>query len=147
MNALRKTGIVLLAALVCSSAFTLGRSWQRNRPAADVWTEIRQPAPSPRDLPNDCEIVASEAASRIAATGAWVRIMHLTIRTREGLVAGHAVTVYQPPTCRNLAFYDQYIISGGGTVNLGIESRDAKVIAEAITRTTGPPVLEAHFIF
>ena len=103
-------------------------------------------APTPRDLPNDCAIVASEAASRLAATGAWTRIMRITLITRDGHVAGHAITVWIPPTATHVWFYDQYLLGGGGSLDLDISERDTCAIAIAIQAKLHILIPEAHFI-
>lgn len=115
-------------------------------------TELRfvPRGPSPRDLPDACAIVASEAASRLAATGAWTRIIHLGLKfgginASAARTGGHAVTVWVPPTCSHIFVYDEFLI--GGAIELNTTSRDCKTICAALQRKlNGVTIIESHFV-
>ena len=87
----------------------------------------------PRDLPNDCGIVAAEAYSRLKATSLWVRIISvkgmLFTEKEEIKVIYHVMTVYQYDAESHVMIYDE-----GGTAELPTNSRQMKDIAAALTK-------------
>jgi hypothetical protein len=126
-------------AAVCAVGVLVGRL----QPRTDVWsgTDRRHGR-----LPNDCEIVATEAVARIAPTGAWVRILRVVFIDRGGVPQGHAVAVWQPPTAARVAMYDQYFCAGGCTLNLDVASHNPRQIGGAIARALNLAVIEAEFL-
>lgn len=98
--------------------------------------------PTPADLPADCAIIASEAASRLSASGAWVRIIFITfIDPRDGKVYGHALCVWQPPTTNSICIYDR-----NGTLDLDVASHEVWPVAIAYARAIHVTLLQAHFL-
>lgn len=94
------------------------------------------------DLPNDCLIVASEAASRLAATGAWTRIVLIRFyNPRTKLTFSHALAVWQPPTAKAICVYDWH-----GTIELGTELHDYNNIAADFCKRANLRLIEAHFL-
>jgi len=111
-------------------------------------TAAQRRGPSPYDLPGDCAIVAAEAASRLLATGAWVKVMHITFLAvdRRGVqIAGHAITAWQMPGGTHIFIYDEYIL-GGGSVELDTASHDCAEITRKFSRLTHTLIFESRFV-
>jgi hypothetical protein len=77
--------------------------------------------PSPLDLRNDCGIVATEAAARLSATGAWTRIVTVKY-TRDGESIAHSLVVWNPPTTSHVWAYDQWLLNG--SLDTGVVLKD-----------------------
>ncbi len=93
-------------------------------------------------LPKDCAIVATVAASRLAPTGVWTRIIFVTfLNPADGKKYCHALTVWQPATSKIVCIYD-----ANGTFDLATESHEPAAIAAAYAQLARVLILEAHFI-
>jgi len=102
----------------------------------------REKKPSPQDLPNDCVIVATEAASRLAATGVWTRVLICRFFSPlTGKIFTHALVVWQPPTARFVCIYDW-----NGTFELETTQHDCKSVADAFGKCAHLVILEAHYL-
>jgi hypothetical protein len=91
-------------------------------------------APTPLDLPNDCGIVASEAASRLMATGAWTRIVQLKF-SEHGQLLVHAIVVWRPPTTSHVWAYDEYLLKG--SLDTGVVLREQQQDLPAVILAVG----------
>lgn len=100
------------------------------------------PGPSGRDLPNDCAIIASEAASRLAATGAWTRIIVIKFSNPRTKVAfSHALAVWQPPTSHVVCTYERF-----GMLELRTTRHEPERIGKEWAHIEGVTLIEAHFV-
>jgi hypothetical protein len=88
--------------------------------------------PNPLDLPNDCGIVATEAASRLSATGSWTRIVQIRL-VRDGKTTGHSIVVWQPPTARHIWAYDEFLLDG--SFDTGVVLRDPQKDLPAVMKS------------
>lgn len=77
-------------------------------------------------LPNDCAITASEAFSRIQATGMWVRYMY-TVHSEPGGSKEHMVVVWQPYYQAPIFVYDLFY-SQGTAVITGCSREESEII-------------------
>jgi hypothetical protein len=102
--------------------------------------------PSPIDLPNDCGIVATEAASRLLATGVWTRIVALKFIC-DGQVLEHALVVWLPPTTSHVWAYDEFLLNG--SLDTGVilknEERDLPAVVAAIADSSHRQLLAAEY--
>lgn len=102
---------------------------------------------APAQLPNDCALVATEAAARLVKTGVWVQVMHVTFLEGPSGPAGHAICVWQLPTSNKIEMYDQYFVAPhGASTELDTESHDATEIGKAIGKRFSVVIFEAHFL-
>lgn len=111
-----------------------------------------QSVANPRDLDNDCGIIAAEAYSRLSDTGCWTRVIffravvgpcspHVAKRPTLQIVA-HAITAFQYNEGSNILLFDR-----GGTCELQTKSHELKDIIPALEKFMGDiVVLEAHFL-
>jgi hypothetical protein len=105
-------------------------------------SEVRIKSPSPRDLPNDCAIVATEAAARLAATGVWTQVIFLKyFEPQTKRIYGHALVVWQPPTAHIVCIYD-----ATGTYDLATEKHDPAEIGKLWAVNEHVFLLDAHFL-
>ena len=133
----------ILIALSAANLFRLLHAQPSATPAPAPIVELRGAPPSPRDLPNDCAIVASEAASRLAATGAWTRVIFVEYGDpRLGRLCGHALVVWQPPATHTLCIYD-----ASGTLDLETHARDdADAVGREWAKDEKVFFLAAHYL-
>lgn len=90
---------------------------------AALFVPTKAAGPTPLDLPNDCGIVATEAASRLAATGAWTRIVQIKL-IRDGRLTAHTIVVWRPPTTSHVWAYDDFLLEG--SFDTGVVLRNPK---------------------
>lgn len=95
-------------------------------------------------LDNDCAIVASEAAARLSATGAWTKILCIEYDTILQKRFKHDVVVWLPSTATNLQAFDQFFFHG--SVELGISRKDADVLGRFICQRQNVKFIGAHFV-
>jgi hypothetical protein len=103
------------------------------------------PSISSRDLPNDCAIIATEAAARLMRAGVWVKILNIAyvdLETRS--IVRHDLTVWQPPAAKQINVYDLSILKG--TAELETESHDAKQISAALAKRNDVAIADAYFL-
>ncbi len=125
----------------CSSRSSARRARRQRarQPSAASVLSTQQSAVS---LPKDCAIVATVAASRLAPTGVWTRIIFVTfLNPADGKKYCHALTVWQPATSKIVCIYD-----ANGTFDLATESHEPAAIAAAYAQLARVLILEAHFI-
>ena len=117
---------------------------ERDLPTSDVpsLTSAADVAAAPEILPNRCAIVATEAAARLAKTGAWTRILFIHfIEPGTGELLGHAVVVWQPPTSTQNCVYDE-----AGTHDLNTSIREPGPIAAQLSKRLRKRIVAAKFL-
>lgn len=93
-------------------------------------------------LPNDCAIVATEAAARLRNTGAWHRLLVFGyVNLVTGEIRGHALAVWQPIKDSRVFAYDST-----GSFELETSSRELKDIAAQLGIVSGCMIVNAHFV-
>jgi hypothetical protein len=92
-------------------------------------------------------IIASEAASRLAATGAWARIVVLQVKSKDG-VESHAVTAFRPTTSTHIWIYDETYVSGSFDTGIVLRDADADLHAAigALARKIRKQIIEYHYV-
>lgn len=80
-------------------------------------------------LPNDCAIVASEAAGRLRRAGVYARVLQI-IFFDHNTVSRHAIVVWRIPGSDAIAAYDMYLMNG--TEELKTTKFEAPSLAAAL---------------
>jgi hypothetical protein len=98
------------------------------------------------ELRNGCAIIATEAFTRLRATGVWTRMLYLYYKDEKtGESQGHMVTVWQPTPSGPTLVYDQYFWNA--TQELPTDSRDLTAVTVAIGKTIpGYEILSTHYL-
>lgn len=92
-----------------------------------------------RPLQNDCAITATEAFSRLRATGVWTRICVVTLLLPSG-PSGHAITVWEPYQGSQTFVYDIFLFNS--TMIVSDCGRDENKLVDALNRT--PDLVDKH---
>lgn len=100
------------------------------------------PAPN---VANHCAILATRVSSYISKTGSWVRMLHIEFIDKNGFQS-HMVTVWQPLVSQRILMYDDYLNSGGRTMELATKSRDRNDICAAIMSRYKITILLSHYL-
>ncbi len=104
-------------------------------PAATPTPTPEPLALGPRNIPNDCVLLATEAFVRLRAAGVWVRMVHLGVMV-QGTKFGHAVVCWQPAPGMRILMYDETLFHG--TLQLPTSSRDPKTLQKVLNAGAPP---------
>lgn len=121
------TGLVILIASAYIFGFTAAAPQHHNPTPGVTARQIQS-----RELRNSCAIVATEAFTRLRATGVWTRLLYIGFTDENGVAGGHMICVWQVSEGSPVLAYDQYWWDA--TAQLPIVTPDLKTVVSTIQK-------------